>query len=745
MKVKINAKFIYLIIFQFYFLSPILCIDDTISMRKRGCLFMDKLRLNDIIVAFDYNEGYYRAIHSSYGYWTGTSVKMRYLGDSSKDVMMKCYIGTSEDYRNYITSNTLHFYIPCTLENFSVLKEGTYCIEIVSKLIGDITKESFCNNDYTFQVAKSANMPSLTIDRFSEEQIGCIRPGETLTLLGKVENKISVYQSYDYYGIGLSNLEKVEDDIPLQCEIEGNKNAGLYDKITCKIPLSVNNGFYTILYSSSLSRTYQCPSVYINSFNSLNFNGSIKKLSISSLHYINNIKCTLIDITFGNSASNPAIFNLYFRVDNNNFNTAGLTFDNFNNKDVDIKFCAQSGSVVNTKCTFVKASNSEITFYLTCTPDSFEKNTPYSLVFLQDIVLGENKNSLICTYGSTAVYKKIIIPSAEYDFLIIFGDNITPDFDCNYNGYGFIQNKLSMINDKCGWCKEKCILCKSDRCLKCVEGYTLSTFSQCELNKDKINYERFNAILDYYPSEYTCYSNNQGKNLFSFEIGYSVWEGENIAINTEKYLNIIYARNHKGNTYGLNCTVEVNPDYKPFREQNYGVCKNSFCSLIAYVNCSFQENKIANGIYDIVIYSQNDFANLVNRAKERFAPIKIKYVSKQLSVISSNDEFIITLQGEAPYNKKIYICEEDNFLPNQCYILEIINRIYNEDDDETIIECSKEISLYDKGCKSFNNILMENECGNYLREDIYLSICNNYSLYLYLGNLFLILILLLII
>ena len=112
---------------------------------------------------------------------------------------------------------------------------------------------------------------------------------------------------------------------------------------------------------------------------------------------------------------------------------------------------------------------------------------------------------------------------------------------------------------------------------------------------------------------------------------------------------------------------------------------------------------------------------------------------------SSNDEFIITLQGGAPYNKKIYICEEDNFLPNQCYILEIINRIYNEDDDETIIECSKEISLYDKGCKSFNNILMENECGNYLREDIYLSICNNYSLYLYLGNLFLILILLLII
>ena len=66
--------------------------------------------------------------------------------------------------------------------------------------------------------------------------------------------------------------------------------------------------------------------------------------------------------------------------------------------------------------------------------------------------------------------------------------------------------------------------------------------------------------------------------------------------------------------------------------------------------------------------SQNDFANLVNRAKERFAPIKIKYVSKQLSVISSNDEFIITLQGEAPYNGKIYICEEDNLLPNQCYI-----------------------------------------------------------------------------
>lgn len=708
---------------------------------------MDKLQNNDIIVAFDYNEGYYRAIHSNYGYWVGTSVKMKYLGDSSQDVMMKCYIGTSVDYRNFITSNTLHFYIPCTLENFSVLREGTYCIEIISKLIGDITKENFCYNDYTFKVLKSTNIPVLTIDRFSEEQIGCIRPGGTLTLLGKVGNKMSVYQSYDYYGIGLSNTEKVEADIPLQCEIEGQKSVGLYDKITCKIPFSTDNGYYTILYLSSLSslsKSNQCPSIYINSFNSLNFNGKIKKLSISSSHDINKIVCTLIDITFGNSASNPAIFDLTFSIENYNFNTDSLTFDIFNNKDVDIKLCDQSGNVVNTKCTFVKGSNIGVTFYLTCTPDSFQKNTPYSLVFFQDIVLGQNKNSLICTYENTPIYKKIIIPSAEYDFLIIFDNNNSPNFDCNYNRYGFIQNKLTKINDKCGWCKEKCILCKGVNCLKCIEGYTLSRFSQCELMKDKINYERFDIILNYYPYEHSCY-NNKGKNLFSFKISYNVWEGENIAIETEKYLNRIYAKNQKGNMYGLNCTVEVNPDYNSFREQNYGYCKNSFCNLISYVNCSFQETNIANGIYDISINSNNDFANLVNRAKERFSPIKIRYISKQLSVVSNTDNIIIAFQGQAPYNGKIYICEENNSTPGQCYILNKINRIYDEDDDETKIECSNEISLYDKGCKSFTNIMMENECGNYIRGDIYLVKCNNISRYLSLGLLYFILIMLLIV
>ena len=735
-----KIQFLFFLIIQTFLLSPILCAADTISMRKRGCLFMDKLTDKAEIVSFDYNEGYYRAIHSNYGYWVSTAVKMKYLGDSSKDVMMSCYIGYTEDYRNFISSTLLHFYIPCTLEKFNVLNEGTYCIEIVSTLIGDITKANYCTNEYTFKVKKSANIPSLTIDRFSEVQIGCIMPGDTLTLLGKVENKMSIYQSYEYLGIGLANTEKVANDIPLQCEIEGQKSVGLYDKISCIIPSSIDNGYYSIFYSSSLSGSDQCPANFINQFNSLNFNGNIKKLSISRRNYINNIKATLIDINFDNSSSNPIIFNLTFFL-NGIMDTNGLSLDNFNNKDVDIKLCSQSGTVVNTKCTFVKNSNLGSRFYLICTPESFQKNTPYSLVFLQDIVLGQDTNQILCDYENTPIYKKIIIPSAEYDFLIIFDENNSPNFDCNFNKNGFIHSETTKVNNKCGWCDEKCVLCEG-ACSKCIEGYSLSSSKKCVIIKDTINFERFGPVSDYYPlRQSSCNSETNNNKLFSFKIYYNVWKGENIAIESKIYTNIIFAKNQKGHSYGLNCTVEVNPDYYSFREQNYGYCQESFCTLSSFVNCSFYGNNIANGIYDIQIDSNIDFAKLVKRAKEEFSPIKIRYISKVLEVDNPlTDKIKITFQGELPYNQLIYLCPEIDSLPKECYLLNKINILYNQDDDETKIECSKEIQRYDKGCQSFSHIMLENNCGLYIKEDITYTHCLDDSSYLNLGMTYLLLI-----
>lgn len=66
---------------QFFCLfSFIYCASDSISINKRGCLYIDKITSNEEIVSFEYYEGYYRAIQANYAITKSSAVKMKYLG-----------------------------------------------------------------------------------------------------------------------------------------------------------------------------------------------------------------------------------------------------------------------------------------------------------------------------------------------------------------------------------------------------------------------------------------------------------------------------------------------------------------------------------------------------------------------------------------------------------------------------------------------------------------------------------------
>ena len=60
-----------------------------------------------------------------------------------EDIFMKCFVAPS--YVVETISNRYHYHIPCTLtsQNIGKLADGTYCIEIVKKLVGDIDSENF--------------------------------------------------------------------------------------------------------------------------------------------------------------------------------------------------------------------------------------------------------------------------------------------------------------------------------------------------------------------------------------------------------------------------------------------------------------------------------------------------------------------------------------------------------------------------------------------------------------------------
>ena len=129
---------------------------------------MDQVESSDDIISFEFYEGTYIALHRFWDIWSNDAVVMKYLGDSSKDILMECLI--SPDYNELYTSRLYHYHIPCYIKDTSKLNEGTYCIEIIKDFYGDIKSENYCNDDFSFQVKKSTNIPILTVVGFSNEQ-----------------------------------------------------------------------------------------------------------------------------------------------------------------------------------------------------------------------------------------------------------------------------------------------------------------------------------------------------------------------------------------------------------------------------------------------------------------------------------------------------------------------------------------------------------------------------------------------
>ena len=720
--VNIFKKFQNVLLVVLYFAS-IFCAQDSISMNKVGCLFRDKLQAEYEIISFEYIEGYYRAIHANYGIWYSESVKMKYLGDSSKDIFMKCFVAP-----NYVVetiSNRYHYHIPCTLtsQNIGKLADGTYCIEIVKKLVGDIDSENFCSNDYTFKITNSNNIPSLTISGFANGQEGCVKLGDTITLLGKVGNSKSKSEDYGNLGIGLANTELVSDDIPLDCKIEGNTNINSNDKITCMIPFDVPEGKYSIFYSGDLlENNNKCPNNIINNFNSLNFKGDVKKLNILSLDNIRDIEAILINISFENPSKISGLFNLTFSLDNiQNINY--LKYENIKNKDIGIQLIDYYRNPKSTKCDIIISEIKNI-FYLICKVENYQNNEQYSVFISNEILIGYDQNQIICSYEKNTIYQKIIIPITEYDFFIVYNDD-SPYLECNINNRGFYLNQISSVKNLCGSCSSYCLFCKNvNICDKCADGFILKNSNECSVIKEKLNFDKFTELKGYdFPIYDSCDNNNIDKQLFSLQFSYKINNGENSAIDSEEYNNILFAKNENRN-FGLKCKIDINPSYIE-NWQNYGICKQPFCTLTSYLNCSFREN-VPNGEYEVQANSNNNLGNLIKKAEDDLGSLKIKYIDTKIIGEIIDDKIIVTYFGYAKSDEKIYVCPDISFQYFDCpYLIDC--RQISGNPDETKFECSKEISGYEDQCKNFRRIMMKDECGKYINESFEFKYCPDLS------------------
>ena len=699
-------------------ISLIFSAADSITLNKPGCIYIDKVTTSQEIFSFEYIEGYYRAIHANYGIWRNSAVKLKYLGDSTKGVFVNCYISSPNEIVEVI-NNKYHYHIPCRFIKTKDLYEGNYCVEIVAKLVGDINSESFCQDSYTFQMIKSTNLPGLTVTGFASDQQGCIKTQEKVTLVAKVSNSISKSQGTYKFGITLSNTEVVSKEISLECYIIGGKEVGSYENIICYIP-NISPGYYSIYYSVDSSNNSKCPINAINNFNSLNFGGNIKKLKIYQESNSRNIEAKLLNITLDNSSNTIGPFILMFTLDSyQDINT--LNYEYFNKKDIGIRLIDKFGSKVNTKCTFVNSGSISNIFNIICTPDSFNTEIQYSIMIEDDIKLGYDTSYIICAYGSTNYYSKIIIPSTEFDVLIIYGEK-SYNLDCNYNKYGFTGNYMEHTNYLCGGCSLHCLMC-GNKCNKCIEGFELNSSSECNIIKDKINYTNFQDLEKYIPYVNNC--NEINRQLFSFKIAYVVKKGENVAFASETNYNLIYAKN-EARSYGLKCIVEVNPNYIP-SNQLFGNCKEENCSLAAYVNCSFQE-KATNSYYNIQVNSNNAFGNLVNKINNLLNSIKIKYIETKIIGTVLEDKIQILYHGLIYYLDDVYVCPSMNSNVSDCNILNFCEKNdYDRKNDETIIYCSKQLYYNVHSCTDYKKIMFEDNCGKLVSEDFTYKYCNDNS------------------
>ena len=715
-----------------YLFSLIQCASDTITFQKRGCLYLDQINTNSIIIEFIYKEGYYRAIHASYTYTKSKAVTLKYLGDSSKNVYLNCVISP-----NYITTigSLYQYYIPCTFEKINEVNEGTYCVEITGNLIGDIKGISFCDNSNTFKIIRTTNLPTLSISGFASEQIGCIQIGSEITLLGQVKNKITEYQYYGNIGIGLSNTELVSKNIPLECSIQGGVSINSYAKIICKIPYDISKSTYTVLFSDDLKEGYQCPANVINSFNSLNFKNNPKKLQISD--GISDLEAKLIKFYFGKTLGSSDLFILKFQI-SNVADMSSIVFENINKKDIGIKLYDLNRASLITQCSLGDKDSTYFTFNINCNAPNYQKDTSYSLFISDNIKIGYNQAYQICQIDSTIYYRNLVIRPSEFDFFLIFNDE-NSYFDCNPKNY-YLQN----INNLCGACTSGCIECNHVGCSRCMDGYS-KTSSGCEIMKDNINYDNFYNLEKYIPyNDNNCQTNENGIQLFSLKFSYIVLEGGIVAFKTDKTNNAIYARNTNNNRrYGLYCTVDVNPSYIQ-SDQYYGACKQTNCFLKAYANCSFHQGvNIENGVYDVTVDNPNFIGKLINKAKNDLNTMNIKYYPNKISAKIDSGNIQVLYEGyKSQYSSiNFLLCQNSDTEINECYDLDFCDyKNYDINNDQTLYQCQKsyidqEIKLGGKitNCLKFKDVRFENDCRNYLHSTstIDYTYCNydsNYSI-----------------
>ena len=717
-KKALNISILFLYLFSFS-----LCAEDTIYLNSVGCILSDKKTQDHEIISFEYTEGYYRAIHASYSYTVSDSVKLRFLGDSSKDVFMVCYINPSFSEIADSSHSTLKYHIPCTMANEKIrrLSEGTYCLEIVKKLIGDITTANYCTNSYTFKITKSTNIPNLNVFGFSSEQNGCVTKSDKITLLATVGNSMSISEDYNNLGIGLLNTEYILDDkIILNCKIEGDIGVNSNDKIICRIPNSVPKGIYTVYYSSELLDSYECPINLINDFNSLNFQGNIKKLYILDDDVNTGNAATLIDINFNEPSFVPGQFNLTFSL--NTTNESKLNYDDINNQDLGIKLVDYYANIIDTTCNVVISDDNKSIFYLICNAINYKNDVRYSLLILEDIEIGTDQSETVCSVDDFTVYSKIKISSNEYDFLIIFGSEST-NLDCHQRNFGFYLYTINSIKNICGSCGSNCVSCQNT-CNKCWEGFELNG-NACKLVLSTISYDRFQEFQNLYTYEDTCNSNKQ---LFRLIFKYTINKGDNYAINSETNININAKNNN--NNYRLNCSIEVNPTNIP-SEQYFGYCKNDTCDLLAYIDCFLSEQS-PSGEYEIEGNLNSNIGRIINKA-QNFLNGKLiaKYTEFKIESSINENNIEVLYSGSNSDNKTIYVCPNNFISLSNCNYLTNCNLLfYNETSYESIYNCTKEVyeAFLINKCDDFNYIVMKDDCGNYINNSITFQYClKNYS------------------
>ena len=174
---------------------------------------------------------------------------------------------------------------------------------------------------------------------------------------------------------------------------------------------------------------------------------------------------------------------------------------------------------------------------------------------LSDIIVGFDTSQVLCSYGEKKIYKNIIISAAEYEFFIIYDENNTPNLDCNLNDYGFFQSEITKIKNYCGNCGSNCLTCSNtNTCSKCLEGFSLKNYKECVIIKDKISFDKFDKVEDFIRHEKSCENEDNKMQLFSFKYTYVITKGENLAIESAEYKNLIFA-NNEDERYPLKCII----------------------------------------------------------------------------------------------------------------------------------------------------------------------------------------------